>query len=127
MAENILLLSNRVKFRREKEKWIIVTPGGKLLLINDVARLVLQYCDGSHFIDDIHDKLLRVMDIEDGDRLRNDIKQFLVKMEKTGCVFSYSTVYEEPSVEVVMPGGTKDLNKVAPKYFLSHTDDEPST
>lgn len=125
MPDNIPLLSNRVKFRRDKDKWTIMTPGGKLLSINDTAKLILHYCDGNHSIDEIEGELRRVLQVENGADLEGQIDQFLAKMEKTGCVHLYSTVYQEPFVEVVTPGDTKGIDEVDQNYFLSYADDEP--
>lgn len=53
MSRVVPLLNGRAKFRREADQWVLTTPSGRMVSMNDTAALVLQLCTGSRDINQI--------------------------------------------------------------------------
>lgn len=82
-------LSNKVQYRQEGDKGLLfmVSDEGdvKSVFLNETGKIIIEFCDGEHSIDDIAKKICEEFEscLEE---VINDVEEFVFNLKKEGWI-----------------------------------------
>jgi hypothetical protein len=125
MDENAIPITHRkAKLRREEDDWIVMSPSGKMLAVNDSAKKVIDLSDGTRSFGDIAQIIARSGNA-DATQVSEELWQATKGLEKAGVLQVHSAEYVPPKIEVISSSGRKPLDDYDADHFAGFVSADP--
>lgn len=125
MDKNAIPITHRkAKLRRENSDWIVMSPSGKMLAVNESAKKLIDLSDGTRSFEEIAGIIARSGNV-DSSQVAQELWQATAGLEKAGVVQIHSAEYSPPKIEVISASGRQHIDEVDSEHFAGFVSADP--